>query len=71
MISQEGAPSLKASFQITRIPLDEITTNSGGHGLGDTRRFLHSLQVEEENKTTDFRYFSRIPFEELGPCFIS
>jgi len=43
MISQEGAPSLKVSFQITHIPSD------GGDEQGETCRLRHSLQVEEDN----------------------
>jgi len=44
----EGAPSLKVSFQITHIPLDENIAEIGDYGNWETCRFLHSLQVEEE-----------------------
>jgi len=46
MISQEGAPSLKVSFQITRIPLDETIPEIGGHEWETCK--LHSSQVEEK-----------------------
>jgi len=36
MISQEGAPSLKVSFQITGIPLDDTTAEIGDHGQWGT-----------------------------------
>jgi len=40
MISQEGAPSLKVSFQITHIPLEEISAEMGGHDHSETCEFL-------------------------------
>ena len=43
MISQEGAPSMKVSFQITQIPLDENSAEIGGHGHSETCRFLHCI----------------------------
>jgi len=54
MISEEGAPTLKVSFQITHIPLDETTAEIDGHGQSETCRFLHSSQVDEGNKLLMF-----------------
>ena len=48
MTSEEGSPSLKVSFQIAHIPLDENIAEIGDHGNRETCRFLHPLQVEEE-----------------------
>jgi len=44
MISEEGAPSLKVSFQITHIPLDETSVEMGGHGHSETCKFLHVIE---------------------------
>jgi len=44
----EEAPSLKVSFQITHIPLDEDIAEIGDHGNWETCRFLHSLRIKEE-----------------------
>ena len=60
MISQEGAPSLKVSFQITHVLLDKSTAEITGHNQRETSRSLHSSQVEEGNEITDFRQFLRI-----------
>ena len=62
MISQEGAPSLKVSFQITHVLLDKSTAEIAGHNERETSRFLYSSQIEEGTEITDFRHFSRIPY---------
>ena len=41
MISQDGAPSLKVTFQITRIPLDNATAEIGDHGQWGTGKRIH------------------------------
>jgi len=61
MISEEGVPTLKVSFQITHIPLDEVTSEFGSRSLRENGRFSHSPEVKEGNKIVDFRCFSRIP----------
>lgn len=57
MISQDGAPSLKVSFQITHIPPDETSAEIDGDNQSKTCRFQRSSQVEEGTKIGDFRYF--------------
>jgi len=46
MISEEGAPSLKMSFQITHIPLDETSVEMSGDGHSETCKFLHVIESQ-------------------------
>jgi len=66
MISQEGAPSLNVSFQITRVPMVEATAESSNHKQSKTSRFLHSSQAEEGNNCGSQMFLSN-PFWSHSP----